>query len=140
VITSAACWADMAFEGRPGRPAGTSVSSTTFLFTLSRAIARRTARFRQARTPWRVRVLSDLARVASHSSTSVAVRSRSFRAPRYGSTCSSHRWRFASRVASPVIADSRRRDPTLTALIPMQAAVTARPATTHATPDSRLAT
>jgi hypothetical protein len=43
VITSSACWADMAFEGRPGRPAGTSVSSTTFLFILSRAIARRMA-------------------------------------------------------------------------------------------------
>jgi hypothetical protein len=44
-------------------------------------------------------VLNDMARVASHSSTSVALRSRSFRAPRYGSTCFSHRWRFTSRVA-----------------------------------------
>ena len=51
MIKSSACCAVMAFEGRPGRPAGTSVSSTTFLFTLSRAIARRTARFRQAGPP-----------------------------------------------------------------------------------------
>jgi hypothetical protein len=43
-------------------------------------------------------------------------------------------------LPSPVIAHRRRRDPTLTALIPMQAAITARTTTIHAAPDSKLAT
>jgi hypothetical protein len=43
-------------------------------------------------------------------------------------------------LPSPVIAHRRRRDPTLTALIPMQAAITTRTAGTHAAPDSKLAT
>jgi hypothetical protein len=42
--------------------------------------------------------------------------------------------------ASPGIAHRRSRGPTLTALIPMQAAITARTTTTHATPDSKPAT
>jgi hypothetical protein len=54
---------------------------------------------------------------------------------------------FGSTVAVPyeplpstVVAHRRGRDPTLTALIPMQAAVTTSTTTAHATPDSRLAT
>ena len=43
-------------------------------------------------------------------------------------------------LASLVIAHGRRRDPTLTALIPMQAAITTSTTTTHATPESKLAT
>jgi hypothetical protein len=43
-------------------------------------------------------------------------------------------------LPSPVIAHGRCRDPTLTALIPMQAAVTTSTTTTHAIPDSKLAT
>jgi hypothetical protein len=55
---------------RPAWPLGTWVSSTTFRFTRSRAMARRTERLRQLRTRCSVAVLSDADNSISHASTS----------------------------------------------------------------------
>jgi hypothetical protein len=49
VSTSSTCLGVNDFDRRPARPVGTSVSSTTFRLTRSRAIARLTARLRQLR-------------------------------------------------------------------------------------------
>jgi hypothetical protein len=46
INTSSACCADIAFDGRPRCPVGSSVSSTTFRRTRSRAMAPFTDRFR----------------------------------------------------------------------------------------------
>ena len=56
INTSSACCAVSAFEGRPRRPVGSSVTSTTFRRTRSRAMARFTARFRHDRIACSVRV------------------------------------------------------------------------------------
>ena len=66
VSTSSACSALRDFDRRPACPVGTSVSSTTFRFTLSRAMARFTDRLRQARISCTVRVLWDSDSSASH--------------------------------------------------------------------------
>ena len=80
-----------AFDGRPALPVGTSVSSTTFLRTRSRAIARFTARLRQDLTPCTVRVLRTWANAESQASTSAADRSRILRRPSWRRRCFSQR-------------------------------------------------
>jgi hypothetical protein len=77
VITSSGCCAAMAPEGRPARPAGTSVSSTTFLFALSRLRASHCS-IQTSLDRWRVRV---------HSSV---------RAGSYGTHVAHPRWAFRS--------------------------------------------
>jgi hypothetical protein len=106
------CRAVMAFKRAAWLGGGhTSVSSTTFLLTLSRAITRRTARSRQARTHPHG---CGAGRVASPLPRSWFDRSRAGRA-----------------ASASVIAHRRGRDPTLTALIPTQAAVTTRTTVIH---------
>ena len=58
-LSDSTCSGVRDLDWRPGWPIETSVSSTTFRFTLSRAIARLTARFKQARISCTVRVLWD---------------------------------------------------------------------------------
>ena len=89
-----------AFDGRPSLPLGMPQSDTTLRFTLSRAMARLIARFRQERSPCRVRVLHDPTLPASHLSTSSALRSRIRRAPNEGRTCVLHNEWTAFKVAT----------------------------------------
>src|SRR5665811_2287727 len=94
-----------AFDGRPGFPLGTEQSATTLRFTLSRAIARLIARFRQECSPCSVRVLHELALSASHLSTASALRSRIRRAPSEGRTCvlDNDRTAFKGATSRPAI-------------------------------------
>jgi hypothetical protein len=71
--STATAWSRVSdMDGRPGRPLGSSHSSTTFRFTLSRACARAIDRFRIDLSSCSVRVLTCLASRASHWSTSSA--------------------------------------------------------------------
>lgn len=88
--STAATWSSVsAFDGRPACPVGTSHSGTTLRLTLSRACAMRTERLRIEYTSRSVRVDSVNDSSARNSSTSSAVSSRSFRAPRLGMMCPS---------------------------------------------------
>ena len=69
-------------------------------------MARFTARFKHDRIACTVRVLNVVESSVSQASTSVAFRSRSFRAPNSGITCFSQRRRLTSCVAG-----SRLRNP-----------------------------
>jgi hypothetical protein len=81
VSRSAACASVSDFDGRPAVPRGTSQSSATLRVTKSRACARRMDWRKIDRRRCRVSVLSVLAFMASHSSTSSADSCASFRAP-----------------------------------------------------------
>jgi hypothetical protein len=89
------------FDFRPARPAGTSASSTTFRFTRSRAIARRTDRLRHPCTRCKVAVLNDFDSSTSQASTSRVVRSRNLRAPTSGITCLPQNIRYFFTVDVP---------------------------------------
>ena len=101
-MTSLACCNVSDFEGRPGSPLGGVHSSATFHSTCRRRMARLSALLRN---PWTrtIELLAELVgQAGDQSSTSSAVSSRTFRAPRFGMMWVSHKVRFFSRVLSPM--------------------------------------
>ena len=83
LVNTASTWpAVKDLDGRPSRPVGISASSTAFRFTRSRAIARRTERFRHACVRRNMAVLNVGASPFNQPSTSRADNCRSLPAPK----------------------------------------------------------